>query len=206
MGAPVRSSPTARESSAKTYYVESDGYWRQSGRRWPHEVDQGVVEVEVGELIPGLDDRGAFEDDGSDLGRCEFVAADANVPGQATEAVERARSLLGSIDVLLNTTTATYVPTLLHEVEIEDIAGIITQQALAPMHMTRAVMPVMRAQRGGAIINIASDAAKVNAFDALMGRVRECQRVRDHRVNLVAVNFYREGDVFQVVNALNGVD
>jgi hypothetical protein len=50
-----------------------------------------------------------------------------------------------------------------------------------------------------------SDAAKVNAYDRLLARVRECQRVRDHRANLVAVNFYREGDVFRVVDTLNGV-
>jgi NAD(P)-dependent dehydrogenase (short-subunit alcohol dehydrogenase family) len=91
----------------------------------------------------------------------EFVATDANDPARAVAAIEQAESLIGSIDVLVNTTTATYVPTLLHDLEIEDIAGILTQQALAPMHMTRAVMPVMRAQHGGAIINIASDAAKV---------------------------------------------
>jgi hypothetical protein len=50
-----------------------------------------------------------------------------------------------------------------------------------------------------------SDAAKVNAYDRLLARVRECRRVRDHRANLVAVNFYREGDVFRVVDTLNGV-
>jgi NAD(P)-dependent dehydrogenase (short-subunit alcohol dehydrogenase family) len=91
----------------------------------------------------------------------EFLAADANDPAQAVAVIERARELIGSIDVLVNSTTANYVPTLLHEMPIEDMAGILTQQALAPMHMTRAALPVMREQRGGAIINIASDAGKV---------------------------------------------
>jgi hypothetical protein len=50
-----------------------------------------------------------------------------------------------------------------------------------------------------------SDAQKVNAYAPLLARLRECQRIRDHPPNLVAVNFYRAGDVFKVVDALNGV-
>ncbi|MEN3280863.1 MAG: hypothetical protein V7607_2003, partial [Solirubrobacteraceae bacterium] len=38
-----------------------------------------------------------------------------------------------------------------------------------------------------------SDAAKVNAYDPLLARMRDCQRIRDHLPNLVAVNFYRTG-------------
>ena len=50
-----------------------------------------------------------------------------------------------------------------------------------------------------------SDADKVNAYDALLRRAQTCQRVRDHRTNLLAVNFYDRGDVFRVVDTLNGV-
>jgi hypothetical protein len=50
-----------------------------------------------------------------------------------------------------------------------------------------------------------SDAAKVNADRTLLARARDCRRVRHHQVNLVAVNFYRRGDLFRVVDALNGV-
>jgi hypothetical protein len=50
-----------------------------------------------------------------------------------------------------------------------------------------------------------SDALKVNAYGPLLARVRECQRLRHHVVNLVAVNFYDRGDVFKVVDTLNGV-
>ncbi|MGE4427867.1 MAG: hypothetical protein AB7G37_15565, partial [Solirubrobacteraceae bacterium] len=50
------------------------------------------------------------------------------------------------------------------------------------------------------------DARKVNARDPLLGRARECARIRDRIPNLVAVNFYRQGDVFGVVDALNGID
>jgi 2-hydroxycyclohexanecarboxyl-CoA dehydrogenase len=91
----------------------------------------------------------------------EFIAADANDWRQATDAVERAQSLIGSLDVLLNSTTHSALPSLLHEIRIEEMRSILTQQALAPLHMTRAVLPGMREQGGGAIINIASDAAKL---------------------------------------------
>jgi hypothetical protein len=49
-----------------------------------------------------------------------------------------------------------------------------------------------------------SDAVKVNAYDALLARARRCQQIRHHLPNLLAVNFYKEGDVFRVVNTLNG--
>ena len=53
-------------------------------------------------------------------------------------------------------------------------------------------------------VPLPSNAAKVNAYDALLERARECQRIRNNHVpNLVAVNFYREGDLFQVVDTLN---
>ena len=54
-------------------------------------------------------------------------------------------------------------------------------------------------------IPLPSDAAKVNAYAPLLGRMKECQRLRGHLPNLVAVNFYRRGDVFRVVDTLNGI-
>jgi hypothetical protein len=54
-------------------------------------------------------------------------------------------------------------------------------------------------------VPLPSNAAKVNAYDPLLARVRDCRRLRDHLPNLVAVNFYLEGDVFRVVDTLNGI-
>jgi hypothetical protein len=51
----------------------------------------------------------------------------------------------------------------------------------------------------------ASNAAVVNARDALLNRSRTCQRIRHRLPNLLAVDFFRRGDVLGVVNALNGV-
>ena len=50
-----------------------------------------------------------------------------------------------------------------------------------------------------------SYAADVNAYGPLMRRLRECERIRHHIPNLVAVNFYRRGDLLRAVDTLNGV-
>jgi hypothetical protein len=49
-----------------------------------------------------------------------------------------------------------------------------------------------------------SNAAKVNDYKALLARARKCQRVRDRIPNLIAVDFYATGDLFRVVDELNG--
>jgi hypothetical protein len=50
-----------------------------------------------------------------------------------------------------------------------------------------------------------SQASEVNAYDALLKRARDCQRIRKQLPNLVAVNYYLRGEVFRVVDKLNGV-
>ena len=55
-------------------------------------------------------------------------------------------------------------------------------------------------------VPLPSDAKKVNAYGPLLARARECRRLRDRLPNLLAVNFYLQGDVFRVADTLNGVD
>ncbi|MEK6272477.1 MAG: hypothetical protein AABM42_07495 [Actinomycetota bacterium] len=50
-----------------------------------------------------------------------------------------------------------------------------------------------------------TNAAKVNAYKALLARAEECERVRDQVPNLIAVDFYATGDLLEVVEKLNGV-
>ena len=54
-------------------------------------------------------------------------------------------------------------------------------------------------------VPLPSNAAKVNAYDPLLRRARECQRIREHLPNLLAVNFYRARRRVPVVDTLNGV-
>ena len=50
-----------------------------------------------------------------------------------------------------------------------------------------------------------SNAAVVNAYDALLRRARTCQRLRGQPPSLLAIDFYRRGDIFDVVETLNGL-
>lgn len=49
------------------------------------------------------------------------------------------------------------------------------------------------------------DATIVNAYDYLLNRAEECQAQRGLIPNFIAVNFYSIGDLFVVVDTLNGV-
>ena len=51
-----------------------------------------------------------------------------------------------------------------------------------------------------------SNAEIVNAYDFLLARVQQCEKVRRKKANLVAVDFYRTGDLFRVVRTLNGLE
>ena len=49
------------------------------------------------------------------------------------------------------------------------------------------------------------DAELLNARDVLLSRLRECEAERGLTPNLVAVNFYQTGDLFAVIDEINGV-
>ncbi len=51
-----------------------------------------------------------------------------------------------------------------------------------------------------------TNAAIVNAYDFLLGRARQCEKERDRLPNILAVDFYRTGDLFRVARTLNGLD
>jgi hypothetical protein len=51
-----------------------------------------------------------------------------------------------------------------------------------------------------------SNAELINAYDFLLKRARACRTQRGMIPNLVAVDFYKSGDLMRVVDALNGVE
>ena len=95
---------------------------------------------------------------GCDVG---FVQADATRAQDAVAAEVSARARLGAIDVLVCTSGPSQPPRLLDGIPIDDLKIRVEEIMLPPMHMTYAVLPAMRRQRSGSIVNIASDAAKV---------------------------------------------
>lgn len=50
-----------------------------------------------------------------------------------------------------------------------------------------------------------SNAAIVNGYSFLLARARKCEKERQHIPNIIAVDFYRTGDLLRVVDELNGV-
>ncbi|WP_028654484.1 SDR family NAD(P)-dependent oxidoreductase [Nocardioides sp. J54] len=93
--------------------------------------------------------------------RVEFIPCDAGRADEVDRAVALAHEQLDGIDVLVSSVTAAYRPELLHRTAPTDLESILVAQAVPPMLLTRAVLPYMREQGGGSIVNIASDAAKV---------------------------------------------
>ncbi|MDF1505487.1 hypothetical protein PYV61_21225, partial [Roseisolibacter sp. H3M3-2] len=51
-----------------------------------------------------------------------------------------------------------------------------------------------------------SNAATVNALDALLERARRCERARGRRANVLAVDFYRTGELLRATRVLNGLE
>jgi hypothetical protein len=50
-----------------------------------------------------------------------------------------------------------------------------------------------------------SNAAIVNSYDFLLDRARECMKERKHLPNIIAVDFYKMGDLMGVVRTMNGL-
>lgn len=86
---------------------------------------------------------------------------DATSPASATDCADACARRFGRIDVLVNTIGNFYMPTLLHEIPIEEMQTMVATIAAGAMLPCRAVLPHMMKQMNGSIICVASDAAKI---------------------------------------------
>jgi NAD(P)-dependent dehydrogenase (short-subunit alcohol dehydrogenase family) len=85
---------------------------------------------------------------------------DITKPADAESAVRAAVDRFGRIDVLVNN-AANFYAGFFEELSPEQMERQLTTSLLGPMHVTRAVLPVMRKQRSGLIITISSTAGLV---------------------------------------------
>jgi NAD(P)-dependent dehydrogenase (short-subunit alcohol dehydrogenase family) len=97
---------------------------------------------------------------GGDQDDVLVVKLDITSPADAQAAVQAAVERFGRIDVLVNNAGNFYAG-FFEEISPEDFRAQIETTLFGPMNVTRAVLPVMRAQRSGLVVAISSTAGIV---------------------------------------------
>lgn len=120
-----------------------------------HVLAQGARAVVTARSKAGVDDLAGAAPD-----RALALALDVTAPDQIAAAVQAAKARFGRIDVLVNNAGYGY-QTPVEEGEDAEIRALFEANVFGLFAVTRAVLPVMRAQRKGHIINITSVAGLV---------------------------------------------
>jgi NAD(P)-dependent dehydrogenase (short-subunit alcohol dehydrogenase family) len=92
-------------------------------------------------------------------GEAVTVPTDVRDPAAITALVERAGAVTGRIDGLVNNAGVGGVASILAEDEL--VAKLIDVNLMAPIRLMRAVVPIMKEQGSGAIVNIGSVAGEI---------------------------------------------
>ncbi len=88
------------------------------------------------------------------------VALDVTDPASVQAAVDAAVERFGRIDVLINNAGNFYAG-FFEEISPEDFRAQVETNLFGPLNVTRAVLPVLRAQRSGAVVTISSTAGLI---------------------------------------------
>jgi NAD(P)-dependent dehydrogenase (short-subunit alcohol dehydrogenase family) len=91
----------------------------------------------------------------TDLGDALAVRCDVTDAGQVADAVRAATDKFGRLDVLANIAGQGLTASI-EETDPADFRAILDLNLIAPLITMQAVLPVMRAQGGGAIVNVSS--------------------------------------------------
>ena len=110
----------------------------------------GRSKAALAQVATDVRDRGA---------RAVTIQADLSATDSLSGLVDRAASELGSIGALVNA-AGTDVPGPAEELSLDDWNRVIAVNLTAPFALAKAVMPGMRADGGGLIINISSVAGR----------------------------------------------
>jgi NAD(P)-dependent dehydrogenase (short-subunit alcohol dehydrogenase family) len=94
--------------------------------------------------------------------RADVVELDVTDPGQREAAVAEAVDRFGRIDVLVNNAGRTQVGAV-EETTDEELRFLFDLHFFAPAALTRAILPQMRRQGGGAIVQMSSVGGQVTA-------------------------------------------
>jgi NAD(P)-dependent dehydrogenase (short-subunit alcohol dehydrogenase family) len=135
--------------TAKTWFITgaSSGFGRAFAE---HALERGHNVVATARQLTALQDLAARAPD-----RLLPLALDVALPGAAQAAIDAAISRFGRIDVLIN--NAGYgVVGAFEETSDSELRAIMETNFFGAMHVTRAALPILRAQKSGAIVNISS--------------------------------------------------
>ena len=88
------------------------------------------------------------------------VALDVTDPASVQAAVDAAVERFGRVDVLINNAGNFYAG-FFEEITPEDFRAQVETNLFGPLNVTRAVLPLMRAQRSGVVVTMSSSAGLI---------------------------------------------
>jgi 3-oxoacyl-[acyl-carrier protein] reductase len=92
-------------------------------------------------------------------GTASFCRADLTRPAEVQALIDHAGTSYGGLDILVNNAGVAHKRKSMLEVSEDELDRILAVNIKGLFHTANAAIPVMRAQGGGAIVNIASTAA-----------------------------------------------
>ena len=92
-----------------------------------------------------------------ELGNALAVACDVTQPEQVQHAIDATLATFGRIDALINN-AGQGLHTNIEDINIEDFTELLNLNTVAPLAMMQAVIPFMREQGRGSIVNVSSGA------------------------------------------------
>lgn len=90
-----------------------------------------------------------------ELGDAIAIRCDVTDPGQVAAAVDRALTAFGGIDVLVNN-AGQGLQSPIDEIGLDDFRDVLELNVVAPLAVMQAVLPAMRRQGSGSIVNVSS--------------------------------------------------